>query len=317
MDKIEYERVALMVEKEIEHLSERFNRDRQRWELETGEAMKKDDITSIQASIRSHNNQKQLAKEAWMVDDKNFPPIVNRMLQPLITRRKWSSLNKVDANSLLLKQSRIRDGAHFLFPERETGAYRNKHQKGFWSCKGCMPRRELPSTIAPVDAPFYQDQQFTDYWKQVQWCPNFVVLWANGRDPQQYMDSIRQINPDVAICYAGLLHIEFQINPEEARLIKFCDTCGFSSTEIKELAQPLPDAYEINADIALNERGGAVAMIHCKCNVCQELIFEAPADECARRNEAGGLALTAEYEQILNLHYAQEHPDAVVEEEQR
>jgi hypothetical protein len=131
----------------------------------------------------------------------------------------------------------------------------------------------------------------------LQWCPKFVRTLAINKTPEEYFQALLKINKDgdIPICYAGLLHIEFQTNEIEARIVQYCDTCGFTAMETKQLAEVIdPEKFEVDLD--------DTRIVTCRCDICEEIIFEAVAKDAVTQE-----GLTEKYELLLQQHHKDKH----------
>lgn len=313
MKKEEYLIIESSVNAAIAEYVKNYDRGKRKWLLANGEDMPQEQVLENQAAVRNLDTRKQLAKEAYLIVDEATPPIIKRMLTPLILRREFHAqiTDKDDANLLYVKQSLVPDGSRFQFPEREQGAYRNKHQKGFWTCKGCMPHQGEMPPLANEDLAFYQDPIWIEYRKQVQWCPKFLaaLVLTDNKTPKQYNALLMRASPDNNYCYAGLLHTEFQVTETDAKMIRFCDTCNYSTTEHKELAKPVdPNNFDVVVGLSTSTAGNLAAMVICKCKECGETVFEDPVNDVVVKNGEGQSDMSPKHQKILNDHYAKEHP---------
>jgi hypothetical protein len=150
--------------------------------------------------------------------------------------------------------------------------------------------------------------EFSRYRKQISWCPKFLQVFALGPnntilDKDEYEKKLRTLDSDITVCYAGLLHTEFQTTDKEAKLIRYCDTCNFSTVESKQLAQQITDDYTVDAE-ALKQVGEEKTII-CRCSVCGDTIFEDYRAVVADENGN----IRPEFDKQINDHYSILHPD--------
>lgn len=273
------------IDKELDIMTMDYNRQERRWNLP-------DEMIPIRkANIRALKHQKVMILEGLLLTGGS--PILKKMLSPIMLRRA-----RIDANL---------DGTSFIF-EIAAVEYQPKHLRGFWSCPACVVENKG----------FEAKQKFEDdlsiYNRQIEWCPKFIPELAS-RGPEYYTDLIRKNNPDLPICYAGLFHTELQISETEMKLVKQCDTCGFSTVETKQLQKEMLDNYEIGMDSAI---GKEELFVTARCNQmvtvtegdvvsqkqCGEIIFSELESICIDPHTQ---RLYQQYDDLMDKHHRERH----------
>lgn len=295
MNKEEYKIIAIRLDKSITLLMEGYDRINRKWTIDPSL------VAEVQSQIRDLRHQKTMAWESMLVEDSETPKVLLEKLGPIVARRQFTKVAEkvVDSNS---------DGDRFTFPlsvDLDGAAnYVPKHLRGFWSCPGCMA---LPEAAAELVG------DYSIYRKQIDWCPRFIRALAlpRGNDPVTevlYRMRLATINKDAdEICFAGLLHSEFQTTETEAKLVRYCDTCNYSTVDTKQLAEKISDDYTVDADQIKQITDDKT--IFCKCTICGITIFEDYKSKVAPDGN-----ITAAFDKQIDDHYISQHPDVIKKE---
>jgi hypothetical protein len=262
----------LDIEKEIQSiLSLHYSREERKWKSDNEE-----EIKTLQLQLRNLKHKKWDLEERAYLEDVNPDPRLVVMLKPVINRRGLKSTDE------------------FYFEQKGLG-YQPKHVATFWSCPGCL-----------LDTTKGFEGDLGNYNRQIEWCPKFLQL-LRDKTPDEYAAIIRKANPEVPICYAGLMHSEMQQLDNEVRFVRQCDNCGWTTIESHKVAEEFDNS---NYTVGLDNKGKEDAtVVTCNCKDCGERIFEEFADKCSTVNENGERELTPEYDQKLSDHYKEKHPN--------
>lgn len=279
-----YTNILSNIDIEIDNLVMDYSRNERRWNLPVEE------IPIRQEQIRTlKHNRIKIKEQMWTDYPEGVPTNLLVMLKPIMLRRRYSV--EKQGSIVIPRNDANFDGGSFTF-QISAEDYKPKHLRGFWSCPGCMlePKFDIP--------------EFMDYNRQIEWCPKFLML-LKDKGPLEYEKILKRANPDIPICYAGLLHAELQTTATEVKLVKQCDTCSYCTVESKQLVTDSLDGYEIGVDAA---KGSDSTTITCKCEVCQEIIFEEFADRCTQLTTNGqDRELTPEFDAMINQHHLERH----------
>lgn len=299
MNKEEYKIIAIRLDKSITLLMEGYDRIHRKWTIDPSL------VAEVQSQIRELRHQKTIAWEAMLVEDNETPKVLLEKLGPIVARRQFTKAAEkfVGSNS---------DGDRFTFPlsvDLDGAAnYIPKHLRGFWSCPGCMAMPEAPNELD--GDPSEPDKNFSVYRKQIEWCPRFIRALAlpMGNAPVSealYRMRLATINKDAdEICFAGLLHSEFQTTETEAKLVRYCDTCNYSTVDTKQLAETITSDYAV--DVEQIKQIADDKTIICKCTICGITIFEDYKSKVAPDGN-----ITAVFDAMIDEHYTSQHPDVI------
>ena len=265
--------ISLGLDKQIEILVKDYDRTNRKWLLDESA------VKPRQEEIRRLRFKKQTALETFLsefgsMDDRKF-------LAPLVLRRKYH--HELD-NKPIHSYNYNRDGEQFTFQSiQDTDSFQVKHSVGNWLCKGCLINHEKGFNFKPGE----------EQTRDIVWCPKFITGLAVA-GPEKYTELVRKHNPDITICYGGLLHSEFTVDGNKATMTRKCDTCGFSTTETKELAKPF-EGFEIGVDVGMGLE------ITCQCKECGEIVFTATIAEME------DMDIAKQYEKVFDQHWATKH----------
>ncbi len=283
MNKEKYNKLSIDIDGTISLLQKDYHRKARKWNLPD------EQIDKVQEQIRNLKHMKQMAWESMAVEEDLIPRDLLEMLRPILVRRETEKHYFVisESGEVTEEVRRNLDGRRFTF-DPKSDAYQPKHLKGFWSCPACMVDTER---FVGIEMP-----EIAAYKRKVVWCPRFAVAFAKDVDEAGYRERVHGINPEAPICFAGLLHAEFQVTATEAKYVQKCDTCGYRTEEIKELAEPTGE-FDVSVDLGKGET--MPLAVRMNCSECEALLFEGMK----------GDKTDEELKAILDDHYKEKHPD--------
>jgi hypothetical protein len=297
------------IDQDIAILTRDYDHGKKGWNLP------KDQIEERQAKIRELRFVLQAAMEKEIAA--TGPPDQVKMLRPLVLRREELKEKSEDGKQFTFHPAQkikiaIKVCSHYPIEDMdaldnseftrlnvhlascpdvreeivEEDLFVVKHSRGNLNCSGCL---EAPPTESPL------------LKKHIVFCPKFVQALVD-LGPAKYEETFKRTNPDLPVCYAGLLHSEFKIDGRAGIWTRKCDTCGYETKEEKELCPQNTDTHEFHVGVDMGFSSDS-EVISCICPECQELMFTVSSEEKNIKQ------LTAQHDEIINKHWATKHPD--------